>query len=987
MPATAAPSPDDLRTHRLVIVLGSVASPLFWGLDQMGGAVHDDPLGYRLAVSGLCLVVLGLTYVDARARHHVRSSVVGLIWVIAAFFSWTAAKNGLGPSWVGGLSLLTLMAGLVVALYARSTRAVWGALLGLVAALAVPLWLTAPPPGGFLFPRSNFVGLLAFSGASLYAAGVSRLRMLAAVQEGRDALAAQHREVAAGAQLLRAVIDAIPDRITITDVEGRETLRNAASARAHAAGGPDFAVRGIPSSPCDDLGGTADRRDASLGQPGRTHAERAPDGTWLLTTRVPLRDPSGAVTGLVGVSRDVSGQKATEVALRESVARVKSLLDSAPNAVIALDENDRVLDANEAALALLGVEREAFVGHSFADLAVPARYRDEHRAKLVRYGREGHLGSLGRRLYLPILSAAGEEIPAEITIAPAEVDHGDGTGTILFSVHARDMREQKAAEAELVAAKEAAEAATRAKSEFLANMSHEIRTPMNGVVGMTSLLLETPLGPEQRDFVETIRTSGDALLTIINDILDFSKIEAGMLSLEEAPFDVASTVEDALDLVAQGAAEKGVELAYVVGDGAPRAVVGDVTRVRQVLVNLLSNAVKFTAEGSVCVRVGGAPPDAAVGSAAELTFAVEDTGIGIAPGKLEAVFESFSQADASTTREYGGTGLGLAICQSLVGVMGGEMTVASVVGEGSTFGFSVPMRVAAPEGRVLAPSPALDGRRALVAIPDPTVRAATVALAASWGMRVEGVASSAEAVAAAAHSTATDPVAVVVLDLQAPGMGGHDAPGVLVSLPSPPAVVGLTSSTRTAEARARADRAGVSVLLGKPPKHHQLHDALVHAIGRTVPEPIPEAAWVARPAPDGTPLRVLLAEDNLVNQKVATRLLDRVGIRADVVANGLEAVEAVERQAAHGQGYDVVFMDVQMPEMDGLAATRAIRALPLASQPHVVALTANAMEGDREACLEAGADDYLSKPVQLDGIRSAIERARCAPTEPRARVA
>ncbi|WP_412069853.1 response regulator [Rubrivirga sp. IMCC43871] len=844
------PTPIDLRAHRATILLGAVAVPAFWVLDQMAGLVYDDPLEYRLAISGIAVLVLALTYVDDRVRRHVRVVMISVIYLIAAYFSWTAVKNGLPAPWAAGLCLLLLVSGLVVALYAPTSRAVLGTLTGLAAALLVPVALTPPPVGGLLLPFANFAAVVVFGTAALYGAGVTRLRMLGAVQESRDALTAQRDAVAANERLLRTVIDTIPDHIYVKDREGRATLRNLASAISLGYADPAASVgdtildADLPAAYSRAIA-AADLRVVWTGRAIENLEEQTPNGDWLLTTKVPLRTEDGDIVGLVGVSRDVSDQKRAAVALVE--------------------------------------------------------------------------------------------------------------------------------------AKEAAEAATRAKSEFLANMSHEIRTPMNGVVGMTSLLLETPLDPEQRDFVETIRTSGDALLTIINDILDFSKIEAGMLSLEEAPFEVASTVEDALDLVAQGAAEKGVELAYVVGDGAPRAVVGDVTRVRQVLVNLLSNAVKFTGEGSVCVRVDGAPPDAAVGGAAEVTFSVEDTGIGIAPGKLEAVFESFSQADASTTREYGGTGLGLAICRRLVGMMGGEMSVSSVVGEGSTFGFSIPVVVAPEPSPALAPAPVLAGRRVLVAIPDDVVRATTLDLVASWGLEPVGTPSGAEAIAVAARAAACEtPFDGIVLDMQTPGMEGHQVSAVLGSLPSSPPVVGLTGEARTTTVRARATAAGVAVLLGKPPRHRQLHDALVQALSGSE-APAPQTAWVARPSPvspaDGPALRVLVAEDNLVNQKVATRLLERVGIRADVVANGVEAVEAVTRQAAHGQGYDVVFMDVQMPEMDGMTATRAIRSLSLASQPHIVALTANAMEGDREACLEAGADDYLSKPVQLDGIRGAVERA------------
>jgi PAS domain S-box-containing protein len=697
----------------------------------------------------------------------------------------------------------------------------------------------------------------------------------------------------------------------------------------------------------------------------------ARDGSvhWFLDEARVIRDQTGQPMFHHGFLLDITERKELEDALRRGEAELRrqkeyyeSLLVLSPTAIVTVDFDGNVTSWNPAAEKLFGYAREEAIGRQIDDLVARS---DEVRGEAhdldeqVGAGREVRLSTRRTR-------KDGSLVDVDVRAGPIFVGGEQVAACALYHDTS-----------ELLRAQRAAEAATEAKSAFLATMSHEIRTPLNAVIGMTELLLGTNLSAEQRGFADVIRTSGDALLMIINDILDFSKIEAGKLELERQPFSLRDCVESALDIVAAGAAAKGLDIACLVDPDAPDAVVGDAMRLRQIAVNLLTNAVKFTDRGEVVLNVASvrvAESDGG-GDVHELRFAVTDTGIGIPAERIDRLFESFSQVDVSTTRRYGGTGLGLAISKRLSELMGGDMWVESEVGKGSTFHFAVRMEATARTATTRGDAEVLRGKRLLVVDDNAANREVVKRHALSWGMLPRDTGLPRQALEWVRRG---DPFDVALLDMQMPDVDGVMLAREIQSLLDVKTlpVVLLTSLGRRSEGSDSS--VAFAGRLTKPIKASQLYEALVGALGAETGAAAEDRAPPFEGEEGSTeraPLRILVAEDNAVNQRLALLLLEKLGYSADVARNGVEAVEAVRSQS-----YDVVLMDVEMPDMDGLEATRRIHGQRHSGRPpRIIAVTANAMQGDRDECLAAGMDDYLPKPIRLEELDAALRRS-----EPRA---
>jgi two-component system, sensor histidine kinase and response regulator len=652
-------------------------------------------------------------------------------------------------------------------------------------------------------------------------------------------------------------------------------------------------------------------------------------------------------------------------------AHLAAVVDAADDAILSKSLDGFILTWNKAAETLYGYTAAEIVGQHIS-LLVP-----EDRAGEVSWFLEQI--KQGQRIdqhYDTVrLTKDGRRVPVSLAISPIHDSDGNVVG---ISSIARDISTLKLAEKEVAAARDRAVETSRLKSEFVANMSHEIRTPLNGVIGMTSLLLDTELSSEQREYADAVRSSGESLLGLINDILDFSKIESGQMHFEVMDFELRGAIDDAVDLVAERAYAKGLELATLMEQNIPIAVRGDPGRLRQVLINLIGNAVKFTTVGEVVTGVRVVEED---DDSFELRFEIRDTGIGIHPEVQARLFKSFSQADASSTRVYGGTGLGLAICKQLVELMGGEIGVASEEGKGSCFWFTLRLDKSSKGGGLWpVRHPALAGLRVLVVDDNATNRTVFERTLLSWDITAALAENGAQAMAMLREAAARqEPYEVALLDFRMPGMDGIELARLIKTDPAtkPVRLIMLTSAGQRSEASAAAD-VGIDAYLTKPVRHSSLHDSLVTIMESessvTLASDSSRAPEKVTPPPSnsesGLHGRVLVVEDNAVNQKVAVRMLEKLGYRADVAADGREAVETLSRIS-----YAAVLMDCQMPEMDGYEATSRIRKMegPVSKTP-IIAMTAEAMKGDEEKTRAAGMDDYIPKPVNHGQLAAALDR-------------
>ena len=751
----------------------------------------------------------------------------------------------------------------------------------------------------------------------------------------------------------------VPDALVDERFKSRPSIPNAPQVRFYA-GAPLRSADGYPL-------GTLCLMDTAPREFTAAQAAMLADLAAVVSDEMELRLAADRLSAEAAERRLVEDElRRSEAQVRESTMLQELIFNSIDQGIHWINREGKIIFENPAAAKLLGWEIADLIGkpahvtmhHTRAD-GSPYPVHDCYIYNAMQTGERYRVDNE------VFWRKDGTSLPVEYTATPVRDRDGEVMGSVVvFS----DITERKETEHALHEAKEAAEHANRLKSSFLANMSHEIRTPMNGVIGMTSLLLDTPLTAEQRDYTETVRASGENLLTVINDILDFSKIEAGKLTLEQHDFDLQEVVEGTLGLLAGTAQGKEIELVGMVEPAVPVYLRGDDTRLRQVLTNLLSNGIKFTAQGEVSLRV---LLDSETDTLATLAFRVCDSGIGIAPEAQRRLFQAFNQADESTTRKFGGTGLGLAICKQLVENMGGRLGVQSEPGKGSTFWFTLPFQKQSRHNVQHDHDHALIGARVLIVDDNETNAEFLRTQLVAWKIAGEYALSGAHALECLREGARMGrPFVLAVIDRDLPEMDGLTLARIIKAEPilAQTRLVLLTARGRQLSGE-EMQAVGIAQARFKPVQQSMLFDCLATAVSDKH-DPLPDDFTGDQVA--HRPELILLAEDNPVNRKVALGQLRKLGFLADGAINGREVLEALERT-----DYDVILMDCQMPGMDGYETSRAIRERE-ATRAHtwIIAMTANAMSGDREQCLAAGMDDYVSKPVRLDDLAAAIERAR-----------
>jgi two-component system sensor histidine kinase/response regulator len=785
-------------------------------------------------------------------------------------------------------------------------------------------------------------------------------------------------------KLLGVLMDNLPDYIYFKDCDSRVIRTNVAHAHAFGLRHPEQAVGKTDFDffdPEHARQAFADEQEIMrTGLPllDKEEKETWPDGrvSWVSTTKMPLRDSRHNIIGTFGVSRNITERRRAEM---ENL-RLKTAIEQATEAIVITDPTGLIQYVNPAFTVITGYTSEDVL---------------KQNPRLLKSGAQGH--AFYEYLWKTITSGQtwqgeiinrrkdGSIYPEWMTISPVL----DSAGSVVNYIAIKhDNTQRSRAEVDLREAKAAAEAATQAKSSFLANMSHEIRTPMNGIIGMTELALETDLSSEQREYMSIVKTSADLLMTLINDILDFSKIEAGKLDLDLIEFNLHDSIGDTIKTLALKASDKGIELISEIQPDVPAMLVGDPARLRQVLVNLLGNALKFTDKGEVVLSAKMESEDT---EAATLQFTVQDTGIGIPVDRQKSVFEAFTQADSSTTRKYGGTGLGLTITSRLVELLGGRIWLESEPGRGSAFHFTARFGLGKlPVAHVRPPEfAALRGLRVLVVDDNATNRRMLEQILTLWHMAPTLADGGTAGLAVLRQAKeAEKPFALVLTDVHMPEMDGFtfvehiqcdtQFKGITIMM--------LTSAGQRGDA-ARCRRLGVTSYLTKPIKQSELREGILTALA-SLGDLKTQAPLVTRHSmrEGHRILRILLAEDNSVNQTLAIRLLEKQGHTVVVANNGMETLAALHDPS--DRRFDLILMDVQMPDMDGFEATAVIRETEKLTGKHlpIIAMTAHAMKGDRERCLAAGMDGYVAKPIHPDElireIQSMVEAPRTAPPEP-----